>query len=75
MDRRFFLKSSGATLAGATATVLPLAAIAADDIVVGSISKARPTISSTGAPGAGSGVAVSGSVGISSRSKSASTAS
>ena len=37
MDRRSFLKSSSAALAGSSATLLPLAAMAADDIVVGSI--------------------------------------
>lgn len=37
MDRRSFLQSSGAALAGSSATLLPLAAMAADDIVVGSI--------------------------------------
>lgn len=37
MDRRSFLQSSGVALAGGTASMLPLAAFAADDIVVGSI--------------------------------------
>lgn len=36
MDRRSFIKASGATLAGAS-PLLPLSALAADDIVVGSI--------------------------------------
>ncbi len=37
MDRRFFIKSSGATLAGTSSLVLPLSALAADEIGVGSI--------------------------------------
>lgn len=37
MDRRSFLQSSGAALAAGSSTLLPLAALAADDIVVGSI--------------------------------------
>ena len=37
MDRRFFIKSSGATLAGASSLVLPLSALAADEIGIGSI--------------------------------------
>ena len=37
MDRRFFIKSSGATLAGTSSLVLPLSALAADEIGIGSI--------------------------------------
>lgn len=37
MDRRSFIKASGVTLAGTTSSLLPLAARAADDIVVASI--------------------------------------
>ncbi len=37
MDRRYFIKSSGATLAGTSSLVLPLSALAADEIGVGSI--------------------------------------
>ena len=37
MDRRFFIKSSGATLAGASSLGLPLSALAADEIGIGSI--------------------------------------
>ena len=37
MDRRFFIKSSGATLAGTSSLVLPLSVLAADEIGIGSI--------------------------------------
>ncbi|MFA5912267.1 MAG: twin-arginine translocation signal domain-containing protein, partial [Burkholderiales bacterium] len=37
MDRRSFIKASGVTLAGAVAPMFPLAAMAADQLLVGSI--------------------------------------
>ncbi|MBU1442184.1 MAG: transporter substrate-binding protein [Gammaproteobacteria bacterium] len=37
MDRRSFIKTTGATLAGTAAPLFPIAAMAADEIVVGSI--------------------------------------
>ena len=37
MDRRYFIKSSGATLAGTSSLVLPWSALAADEIGIGSI--------------------------------------
>jgi len=37
MDRRSFIKASGATLAGTAAPLFPLAALAADEMVIGSI--------------------------------------
>ena len=37
MDRRFFIKSSGAAMAGSSSLVLPLSALAADEIGIGSI--------------------------------------
>lgn len=37
MDRRSFIKASGATLAGTAAPLFPLAAMAADEMVIGSI--------------------------------------
>lgn len=37
MDRRFFIQASGAALAGTVAPMFPLAALAADEILIGSI--------------------------------------
>ncbi|SDE42436.1 amino acid/amide ABC transporter substrate-binding protein, HAAT family [Variovorax sp. CF079] len=37
MDRRSFIKASGLTLAGTTGPLLPLAALAADEMLIGSI--------------------------------------
>ena len=37
MDRRSFIKTSGATLAGTVAPMFPLAALAADEVLIGSI--------------------------------------
>ncbi|CAN7155379.1 MULTISPECIES: urea ABC transporter substrate-binding protein [unclassified Variovorax] len=37
MDRRSFMKASGLTLAGTTGPLLPLAALAADEMLIGSI--------------------------------------
>lgn len=37
MDRRSFIKASGATLAGTAAPLFPLAALAADEMIIGSI--------------------------------------
>ena len=37
MDRRSFIKSSGAAVAGTSSLILPLSALAADEIGIGSI--------------------------------------